>query len=141
VSIAESDAAKILYEAHEAWNRRDLSGLLGLFEDDMTYWSNVGTPEGETTLHGKAAFENFLAPMLGMEGLSVPRALRFKDDAVTASVEFYLRDLHTGHSHSGTFRQVLKFRQGRIHRIEEYHDAPALTSFMALLNNEPRTSP
>jgi hypothetical protein len=102
----------------------------------MTYWNNVATPQGDTTLHGKAAFTSFLAPLVDMEGLSVPEGIRFKDGVATASVEFYLRHLKTGHSHSGTFRQVLKFRNGRILRMEEYHDAPALASFMALLSNQ-----
>jgi ketosteroid isomerase-like protein len=140
VTISESDAEQILYAAHEAWNRRDLNGLLDLFEDDMTYWSNVASPQGETILHGKRAFEGFLEPLKEMEGLSVPHSFRFKDGAAAASVEFYLRDCRTGHAHSGTFRQVLTFRNGRILRMDEYHDAPALSSFMALVSDESSTS-
>jgi ketosteroid isomerase-like protein len=139
-SISEAKAAEILYAAHEAWNRRDLAGLLQLFDDAMTYWSNVGGQHGGTAIEGKPAFLDFLDPLKDMEGLSVPHSLRFRDGTISASVEFYLRDRPTGHSHSGTFRQVLSFRGGRILRMEEFHDAAALSSFMALLGSESSAS-
>jgi ketosteroid isomerase-like protein len=140
VSITESKAAQILYAAHDAWNRRDIPRLLDLFDDDMIYWSNVGDARGENTISGKAAFAAFLAPLQGMEGLSVPHSLRFNGDTATANVEFYLRDQKTGYSHSGTFRQVLTYRGGRILRMDEYHDAAALGSFIALLSSESSAS-
>lgn len=136
MTITEAEAARVLYAAHEAWNRRDLKALLELFEDEMVYWNNVPTPDGDTLVQGKPAFESFLTPLLELDGLSVPQGVKFKDGVATASVEFYLRDHKTGYSHSGTFRQVLRFRNGRILRMEEFHDAPALSTFMALLSNE-----
>lgn len=136
MSISESEAARILYAAHEAWNRRDLKALLELFDDEMVYWNNVATPQGDTIVQGKPAFESFLASLAEMDGLSVPQGVKFKDGVASASVEFYLRDRRTGYSHSGTFRQVLQFRNGRILRMDEFHDAPALSTFMALLSNE-----
>lgn len=136
VTISEAKAANIVYAAHEAWNRRDLPALSDLLDEDFTYWNNVGSPQGDTLIHGKAAYVKFLAPLAQMEGLSVPHSLRFKNGVATASVEFYARDRRTGHSHSGTFRQVLHFRDDRIVRIEEYHDAPVLASYIALLSSE-----
>lgn len=136
VAVSELKAAEVLYAAHEAWNKRDIPALLALFDDDMTYWSNLGSPDHETLLHGKTAFALFLSPLQAMEGLSAPHSFRFKDGVASASVEFYLRDQTTGHSHSGTFRQVLHFCGNRILRMEEYHDAAALGSFIALLISE-----
>lgn len=134
--ISESKAAELLYAAHEAWNKRDIAALLRLFDDDMTYWNNLGSADGATLLRGKEEFVAFLAGLEGMEGLSVPHSFRFSDGIATASVEFYLRDRRTGHSHSGTFRQVLRFRNDRILRMDEFHDAGALGSFLALLGSE-----
>jgi len=136
VTISESRAAQVLYAAHEIWNRRDLAALLELFDDDMIYWSNVGTASAETVLHGKADFLAFLNGLQHMEGLSVPHSFRFRDGVATANAEFYLRDHRSGYSHSGTFRQVLTFRGHRILRMDEYHDAAALSSFLALLDSE-----
>lgn len=136
MTISESEAAQLLYAAHAAWNKRDISGLLLLFDDEMIYWSNLGSPEGETLLHGKDAFRSFLEPLQQMEGFSVPHSFRFNDGVATAGVEFYLKDRTTGYSHSGTFRQVLTYRNRRILRMDEYHDAAALASFMALLISE-----
>lgn len=136
MTISESKAASVVYAAHEAWNRRDLPGLSDLLDEDFTYWNNVGSPHGRPLIHGKAAYIRFLAPLAEMEGLSVPHSSRFKDGVATTSVEFYARDRRTGHSHSGTFRQVLHFRDGKILRVEEYHDAPALASYVALLSSE-----
>lgn len=132
MSITESQAFRILYAAHDAWNHRDIAALVALFDDDMIYWSNVG----QNTVSGKPAFEAFLAPMQTMEGLSVPHSLRFNGITATANVEFYLRDQRTGYSHSGTFRQVLSFSGAHILRMDEYHDAGALGSFIALLSSE-----
>jgi len=142
VSISESKAAEVLYAAHDAWNKRDIPALLDLFDEDMTYWSSLASAGHghETVLHGKAAFEGFLVPFRKLEGLAVPHSFRFKDGVATASVEFYVRDQATGHSHSGTFRQVLRFRGDRILRMEEYHDAARLASFLALLSSESSAS-
>jgi len=129
-------ASEVVYAAHAAWNERAFAALLNLFVDDLVYWSNMGA-HGETLVRGKPAFGSFLAPMAGMEGLSVPHSLRFKNDVATASVEFYLRDPRSGHSHAGTFRQVLTFRGERILRMDEYHDAAALGTFIALLTSKP----
>lgn len=134
-SISESKASELLYAAHAAWNKRDLAGLLHLFDDDMTYWSNLGSPHEPTLLRGKQEFASFLSGLESMEGLSVPHSFRFSDGIATTNVEFYLRDRRTGHSHSGTFRQVLRFRNDRILRMEEFHDAGALGSFLALLSS------
>jgi ketosteroid isomerase-like protein len=140
LTVSEFKAAAMLHAAHEAWNKRDIEALLELFDDDMTYWSNLGSPNGETLIQGKPAFEAFLAPLKDMEGLSVPHSFRFKDGIAAANVEFYLRDRRTGHSHSGTFRQMLTFRNGRILRMNEFHDAAVLGSFLALLSSEPSPS-
>ncbi|MEI9901124.1 MAG: nuclear transport factor 2 family protein [Hyphomicrobium sp.] len=139
MSISESQAVKVLYAAHEAWNKRDFNGLLELFDDNMIYWSTLGSDRSQTEIRGKPEFRTFLAAWQGMEGLSVPHSVRFKDGVASASVEFYVRDLRTGHAHSGTFRQVLTFRDGRILRMDEYHDAAAFGSFLALLNSESST--
>ena len=138
--ISESKAAQVLYAAHENWNRRDLAALLDLFDDDMIYWSNVWSnadaERSATIRHGKAEFLAFLDGMQHMEGLSVPHSFRFADGLASANVEFYLRDQHSGYSHSGTYRQVVSFRGNRILRMDEYHDAAALASFLALLHSE-----
>lgn len=134
VATTESEAVELLHAAHEAWNKRDVARLLDLFVDDMTYWSNVGGLQGPTIIPGKPAFQQYVAGLENMEGLSVPHSFKFKDGIGSASVEFFLRDRRTGHSHSGTFRQVLYYRDNKILRIEEYHDAAALAAFMNLLN-------
>jgi ketosteroid isomerase-like protein len=131
--ISASDAEMLLYATHEAWNHRDIDRLLSLFVDDMTYWSNVDADGGETIITGKPDFIQFLGDLHQMQGLSVPHSFKFKDGVGTASVEFYLRDLRSGYAHSGTFRQMLRYRDGRVLRMEEYHDAPALHAYMQLL--------
>jgi len=136
VTISESKAAQILYAAHEIWNRRDLAALLDLFDGDMIYWSNVGPTQPGTVLRGKAEFLAFLNGLQHMEGLSVPHSFRFRNGLAIANVEFYLLDHQSGYSHAGTFRQVLTFRDNRILRMDEYHDAAALASFLALLDSE-----
>jgi hypothetical protein len=134
--ISASDAEVLMYAAHEAWNHRDIERLLTLFVDDMTYWSNFGANGGETLISGQRAFREFLAGLQQMHGLSVPHGFKFKDGVGMASVEFYLCDVRSGHSHSGTFRQKLHYRGRRIERMEEYHDAAALQAYLQLLGSK-----
>ncbi|HSI73388.1 MAG TPA: hypothetical protein VK934_09430, partial [Fimbriimonas sp.] len=67
------------------------------------------------------------------ECMTVPQLFRFENGIARASVEFFIKDPGSRQSHSSTYRQFATFRDGRILRMEEYHDAAALMAFMSLL--------
>jgi ketosteroid isomerase-like protein len=135
MAVTAARARQLLYTAHDAWNRRDIDALIDLYVDDLTYYSNFGSADGGPfTLAGKAALRTFVMPIAQLECLSVPERFRFEDGQGHASAEFYMRHRSSGLTHSGVYRQIVSYRDDKILRLEEYHDAPALAAFMAMLS-------
>jgi hypothetical protein len=92
--------------------------------------------EGPLTISGKEQLRLRLQAWAPLEFLSVPHHFRFEAGVARASVEFYIRDPRSGQSHSSTYRQIALFRDNKISRMEQYHDAPALLAFMAMMRKE-----
>jgi ketosteroid isomerase-like protein len=134
MTISKVRARELLYAAHEAFNRRDIEGLLNLYVEDMVYWTNFGNADGgPLTIEGKDNMRAFVALWAGLQSLSVPDDFRFVDGVGHASAEFFMKDPKTGHDHSAMFRQVITYRDDRICRMEEFHDAQAMMAFVAML--------
>jgi ketosteroid isomerase-like protein len=127
-------AQEILYAAHEAWNRRDADALLALYADDFVYWNNFGGPNGAPlTIHGREDMRAFLAGLADFDALSVVETFQFRDGVGHATSAFFMKDPTHGITHSAVFRQVVAYKDEKIFRLEEYHDAAAFAAFMALL--------
>ena len=136
MAITSRRARELLYAAHDAWNDRDIDRLLALYHEDMSFWANIGGADGTPlVIEGKSAFRRQLLKWAEMEGASEPQSFRFENGVGRANVEFYIHDLETGHRHVLTFRQVATYRADKIFRLEEYHDAPTLAAFNALVSN------
>jgi ketosteroid isomerase-like protein len=137
MTIKAERARELLYALHDAWNARDIERLIACYVDDMTYWANFGGPDGGAlTIAGKDAFRAHLRALSGIECISVPHHFRFADGLGRASVEFYIRDPGTGHKHAATYRQIASYRDDKILRLEEYHDAKALAAFLDLVSRK-----
>jgi ketosteroid isomerase-like protein len=137
MAISQARARELLYAAHEAWNRRDIDALLDLYVDDLTYWLNFGGPDGgPITIKGKPALRTHVMSFAALDCLSVPDDFRFENGEGHANTEFFMRDPKTGLMHSASFRQVLTYRDDKILRLEEYHDASAFAAFIAMMSNE-----
>jgi ketosteroid isomerase-like protein len=140
VAIREARARELLYGTHDAWNKRDIERLIALYVDDMTFWANVGGAEGgPLTISDKATFRSHLLAWKDFECISAPQNFRFDSGVGQANVEFYIRD-KSGLQFAASYRQVATYRDDRILRLEEYHDAKALAAFMAMLSQTPPTS-
>jgi ketosteroid isomerase-like protein len=127
-------AREILYAAHEAWNRRDTEALLALYADDFIYWNNFGGPNGgPLTIHGRENMRLFLAGLADFDALSVVETFELKDCTGHATSAFFMKDPVHGFTHSAVFRQIVTYEDGKILRLDEYHDAAAFAAFMALL--------
>jgi ketosteroid isomerase-like protein len=137
MTIREEQARELLYAAHDAWNAKDVERLLSLFVDDLTYWANAGGPDGGVNvIEGKETFRKQLLQWKALESISVPHHFRFADGLGRASVEFYVTDLRTGHTYSGTYRQIVTYRDGKILGSHVYHDASALGAFLGLVSEK-----
>jgi ketosteroid isomerase-like protein len=134
MTIEAERARQLLYAVHDAWNAKDVDGMLSHFADDLTYWANVGGPDrGPSTIQGKEEFRKHLLQWTAVESICVPHHFRFADGLGRASVEFYVTDLKSGHTYTGTYRQIAAYRDGKILDIKVYHDASALGAFLELI--------
>lgn len=134
VAITEAQACELVYALHDAWNRRDIEALLAVYTDDVTFWANAGGPDGgPLVMSGKSAFRQFFLIWKDFECLSVPQNLRFESGVCRCHVEFYIRDPHTGLQHASTYRQIATYRDDRISRLEQYHDAKTMAAHMSIL--------
>lgn len=131
-------ARELLDAAYNAWSRGDVASVLAQYADDMTFWSNVGGPSGEpTTIVGKAAFAEFVEHLAAtLEGASAMDHFSFADGIGRANVEHYIRHKKTGLTMAGSYRQVTTFRDGKITRVEQYHDAARTAAFWRLVDRE-----
>jgi ketosteroid isomerase-like protein len=131
-------AREILDATHIAWSKGDIEGMSSWFADDMTYWSNTGSRDGSPLIiHGRAAHVAMLQSVFGVaESMSVTEHFQFSHGIGRAQVEAYIRHRQTGLVLSGTYRQIVTYRAGKILRLDEYHDAAKMAAFWNLVMSE-----
>jgi ketosteroid isomerase-like protein len=132
-------AREILDTAHAAWSRGDIEGVLAQYVDDLTYRCNTGGPNGAPlSIVGKRALRAFIESIAAVaDSMSVTDYFRYQDGIGRASVECYIRHKGTGHMLAGSYRQIVTYRDGKIARSEEYHDAAKMAAFWRLIAGEP----
>jgi ketosteroid isomerase-like protein len=135
VAISEEMARELIYALHDAWNKRDIEALLSVYADDFSFWANVGGPDGgPLVMNGKADLRQFFEVWKDFDCLSVPQNFHFENGVGRCSVEFYICDPRSGLKHASTYRQLLTYRDDRILRMEQYHDARAMAAFLSLMS-------
>jgi ketosteroid isomerase-like protein len=136
VGITEETARELVYALHDAWNKRDIDALLALYVEDVTFWANVGSPDGgPLVMDGKPAYRQFFQVWKDFDCLSVPQNFHFENGIGRCNVEFYIRDPRSGLQHAATYRQIVTYRDDRILRLEQYHDAKAMAAFLSLMSS------
>lgn len=135
--LEEFRAREILDAAHAAWSGEDIEGVLACYVDDLVYWCNTGAPDGgPLTIIGKPAFRAFLQAMDVAERISVSEYFRLVDGVGRARIECFIKHKTTGHTLVGTYRQLVTYREEKIARLEEYHDAARMAAFWQLIAGE-----
>ena len=134
----EQAARSVVDAAYRAWSNGDIEMLLAQYVDDLTYWSNVGgSDDNPLVIVGKPLFRSFVEAIAQtMDSASVLEQFTLRDGIGHGRIEFYVRHKRTGHVLSGAYRQVTTFRDGRILRVEQYHDAARTAAFYRLLSEE-----
>jgi ketosteroid isomerase-like protein len=136
-SDEEKQAREILDAVYLAWTQADIEALLSHYHDDMTFWSNTGTDGKPFSISGKPAFAEFVRGLAReSEGHSVVRQFGFENGVARAKVDYALRHKETKLNLLGSYRQVTTFRDGKILRVEQYHDAPRTTAFYQMVADE-----
>ena len=135
MTISEEDAYELLNALHHAWNMRDIEALLAVYDDDVTFWANVGGPDGgPLVMAGKPQLRQLFQVWQAFDCLSVPQNFHFKAGVCQCQVEFYIRDPRSGLQHSATYRQIATYRGKRILRLEQFHDARAMGAFLSIMD-------
>ena len=118
----EKDLRDILERAHAAWTRGNLDETLKCYDDQIVYSGNIGGPGGKPLVYtGKTAMRAFLEPILVLaECISTPLTFVYRDGVGRAQIHFQLRHKKTGNVLRGTFRQIVKFRDGKITSLDEF---------------------
>ena len=136
-------AARMLVDAaHLAWSNRDVEALLACYCEDIHYSCNTGSSAEPFVAVGKQAMRDFLLPVLDIaESMSVVDRFVFKDNMARATIACFVTHKATGHVLSGSYRQVLVFREGKIAKIEEFHDAARIAAFWKMVDVEAASDP
>ena len=138
MSLNEFSAREILDAAHAAWSEGNVEGVLAQYVDDLIYWCNTGAPNGTAlTIVGKAELRAFLQTIAEVaESVSVSDYFRYRDGLGRAKIDCYIRHKKSGLMLCGSYRQVVTFRDQKISRLEEYHDAARMAAFWRLIAGE-----
>lgn len=133
--LDEYMAHSLLDSAHNAWCRADIEAALSCYSEDFIYWCNAGSLDGVPyILEGKPAYRTFLRSIVSVaESRSVIDTFSFSDGIGRARIEAYIKHRRTGHSLSGTYRQIVTYRGRKIVRCEEYHDAAKMAAFWRMV--------
>jgi ketosteroid isomerase-like protein len=129
---------RIVLEAlYASWAARDLDGVLSCCSDDILFTMHV-PPEiipfaGET--RGKAAIVPRLQMILDEFDFLEYRPVYISDEGEVfhSLVRYHFRHKKTGYEIEGTMRHVWCVDGDQITRLEEFHDAPRVSSFFELL--------
>lgn len=111
--------------------------MLAYYSPDIVYTCNA-EPSGmhPVSYTGRDAMRGFLAPLLDLaESVSVVEALQFDGVTARATVECYIKHYGTGIVLSSQYRQVIRFRDSLVFRLEEFHDAAKLATFWKLVRH------
>lgn len=112
--------------------------MLWVAEDSAyaLYVSGELLPHGGETV-GRASIEAALRQVrLDFEYLLYrPLNLKAKGEVVRFQVEFMYRHRRSGETLSGRFRFVMRVKDGRIVRADEYHDRAKVEAFMRLFGS------
>jgi len=121
-----------------AWASGDMSGTLEVFDENAVHTIHVD--KSLLPLAGEAkGLPQLVARMEGLREtfeyiLFRPMSVQGDDTTVRSRCELIIRDRKTQMQYAGKLRFVAKFRNGKVTRLDEYHDARLLEAFLALAN-------
>ena len=130
------DKRDVVEELVRFWSVQDVESSVALMRDDCVWVLNISETAlpfgGETCGKDKIA-EGFYAILADWDYISyVPTILAIKDGKARLQVQHVYRFRRTGEDLAGSFRINIEVVDGLVSRIEEYHDAAMVETFMRL---------
>ena len=122
-----------------AWSVRDKAAAVGWLADDVEVSNNISTSTllfGGKTVGLRAMSDRMQSSIDLFERLHYEATLvGLKGRTVRGHISFAVRHRLTGETIDGVARQMIEVRDGRIIRIQEYHDAERIAAFMRLVSH------
>jgi ketosteroid isomerase-like protein len=136
-------AHNILITVHDAWSNGALERMLSHYADDVVYWCNAGHVQGQPfQMDGKQGLRTFLHTILAVaESGSSVADFKFEDGVGYATINAYVKHRRTGHEISGTYKQIITFRNRKISRLEEFHDGEKMSTFWRMVSVDGKAPP
>lgn len=130
----KQDAEELMERVFDAWNARDIAGMLTHFCDDLVFVEHAGDGgTGYKVRHGAKAFGDYLQTYLDVaDCVSTVNFLTFDGIYVRTVIGFSVYHREKKLKFVGRFRQVIRLRDGCISHLDEYHDVDASASFWEL---------
>lgn len=134
----EAEARRIIEQVYAAWNAGDIDRMLTFFCDDLVYHSNTGGFDGEPiTIHDKGPFrELYSSVLVAAESSVAVTNFQFDQGIARTQQTAITRHRTTGHELVGSYRQLTEFRDGKISKVEQFHDAARMAAFWRLIQME-----
>ncbi len=116
----------------------DAVRVLNACDDEIVYWCNAGGLRAKPLqIVGKLVLRYYLESIAWVtESVSVVDGFHLRDGVGHARVSGFLRHRTSGITLSTSFRQVVTFRDRKIVRLDEYHDAAQVVAFWRLVASE-----
>lgn len=134
----ELNARALLEAVHVALSNGDAVRVLNACDDDIVYWCNAGGLRAKPLqIVGKLVLRYYLESVAWVtESVSVVDSFRLHNGIGHAKVSGFMRHRKSGITLSTSFRQVATFRDRKIVRLDEYHDAAQVVAFWRLVASE-----
>ncbi len=136
--LDELNARAALEAAHVALGSGNIASMLSHCDDDIIYWCNAGGLRAKPLrVVSKLALSDYLESVAWVaESISVVDRFQFRDGVGHAKVSGIVRHRRSGVTLFSSFRQVVTFRNRKIVRLDEYHDAARVVAFWRLVASE-----
>lgn len=130
--MSEKDNVACIVKIYEAFGRGDVGFIVAQLTDDVrwvTHFDPVVPWAGDYS--GKTSVPKFFAAIGGAVDVTRfdPQEFVAQGDTVVSIGEFGFSARTTGKAHLSRWVFIWKFRQGRIHDYEQFHDASIASAF------------
>ena len=133
-----AQTARAIVEAAHAADARSLEAVL----TDLPTTSSTRPILGERTggpltIHGKQAFRDRFAPILAaVDSTTTVDGFHFQNGVARVRLSAFARHRNTGHTLTGSFRQLVCFRGFQIWTVPDFHDAAKTRAFWQMVRSD-----
>ncbi len=135
----------IVGDLYASWAIKDLPTVLDLLSENITFVMHI--PAEAVPFAGETSNKSDLVPRLQqiIEGFDFidyrPLFIRGSGDDFHAQIFYHYRHKGTGREIEGSMRHVGRIEEGKVARLEEFHDTQRVLAFLELIGEETSGKP